>query len=168
MNISGTVGAACEGSNLGVPSVAFSASGSSISQSSYTTLTSSPTSADTVNSLLYASLTTKFVNVLLSSYASPLVPTGTILNVNYPTISSPCNKLDDFQFVFSRVAADSSVTDVETCGSDHLPTETAVVDSGCFVSVSVLNATVTSKKDVDAATQALALNSLQALPFTCL
>lgn len=168
MNISGTVGAACEGSNLGVPSVAFSASGSSISQSSYTTLTSSPTSADTVNSLLYASLTTKFVNVLLSSSASPLVPTGTILNVNYPTISSSCNTLDDFQFVFSRVATDSGATDVETCGSNHLPTETKVVGSGCFVSVSVLNATVTSKKDVDAATQALALNSLQALPFTCL
>lgn len=168
VNGSGTVGAACEGSFLGIPSIAFSAPSASLSQDSFTTLTTDPNSSDSINALLYASLTTKLVASILNSGASTLVPRGTILNVNFPAVSSSCNTLGDFEFVFSRVSKDNGTTDAKICGSDHLPVERAVVHSGCFVSISVLNSTVGSKKDVDAATQASALPALKHLPLTCL
>ena len=66
-------------------------------------------------------------------------------------------------------AASGAPPDVETCLTDRLPTESSVVDTttggGCFVSVSVMNAT--TKADVDADTQAFVLNRLLGL-LTCL
>ncbi|OSD03715.1 sure-like protein [Trametes coccinea BRFM310] len=162
---SGTVGAACEAAKEGIPSTAFSAS--SLSQVSYTTLQSESTSPDTLSAHIYASLTTNFTSTLFSSTLRPVVPPGTTLNVNYgsTTFSSSgapngnCTSPEDFTWVFTRIIANASATDVETCGSTHLPDETSVVRSGCFASVSVMNAT--TKADVDAAAQAAVLQRLQ-------
>ncbi|EPQ55705.1 sure-like protein, partial [Gloeophyllum trabeum ATCC 11539] len=99
VQISGTVGAACEAALEGVPSVSFSGSGSDLAQ---------------------------------------------------------CAAAADYQFVLTRILADASATDVETCGTDHLPAEGDVVGNGCYVSVSVYNAS--TKADVDAATQGVVLN----------
>ncbi|KAI8972587.1 sure-like protein [Trametes punicea] len=162
---SGTVGAACEAAKEGIPSTAFSAS--SLSQVSYTTLESAPTSPDTLSAFIYARLTSNFTSTLLSSPIRPILPPGITLNVNYgsTTFSSSgtpngdCASADDFTWVFTRIIANNSATDVETCGSTHLPAETTVVQSGCFASVSVMNAT--TKADVDAATQGAVLARLQ-------
>ena len=71
--------------------------------------------------------------------------------------------------MLSRInaAASGAAPDVETCGTDRLPTENSVVatSGGCFVSVSVMNAT--NKDDVDASTQAFVLNKLSNI-LTCL
>ncbi|KZT69465.1 sure-like protein [Daedalea quercina L-15889] len=78
-----------------------------------------------------------------------------------------CSDASDYEWVFSRNVADSSATDYETCGSTTLPTESSVVDtSGCYASVSVLNAT--TKTDVDATIQGEVYSRLTALPFSCL
>ncbi|KAI0351651.1 sure-like protein [Trametes cingulata] len=162
---SGTVGAACEAAKEGIPSVAFSAS--SLSQVSYTTLASEPTSPDTLSSLIYARLTTTLTVELLSPPARPVLPAGITLNVNYGSTtfsssgapSGDCTTAGDFRWVFTRILPNSSATDVETCGSTHLPDETTVVRAGCFASVSVMNAT--TKADVDAATQAAVLTRLE-------
>ncbi|KAI0334145.1 sure-like protein [Cubamyces sp. BRFM 1775] len=163
---SGTVGAACEAAKEGVSSTAFSAS--SLSQVSYTTLTSEPTSPDTLSAQIYARLTTNFTATLLSSPgAGPVLPPGITLNVNYgsTTFSSSgtpngdCSSAGDFTWVFTRILQNDSEMDVETCGSTHLPDETTVVHAGCFASVSVMNAS--TKADVDAATQGAVLARLQ-------
>lgn len=139
-----------------MPAVAFSGSSSSISQVSYTTLNTA--SSGTTAARTYASVTARFVASLLAgSSSAPLVPKGTILNVNYPA-SSGCSAAS-FKFVLSRVIANSAATDVTTCGSSHLPGEAAVVArSGCYASVSVVNAT--NKADVGASTQALVVQRL--------
>ncbi|KAI0668909.1 sure-like protein [Trametes maxima] len=164
--VSGTVGAACEAAKEGIPSVAFSAS--SLSQVSYTTLTSAPNSPGTLSALLYAELTTTFTRALLASDARPILPPGVTLNVNYAktTFSSSgapngdCASADDVRFIFTRIQS-AKGKDVNTCGSTTLPTESKVVGAGCFASVSVMNAT--TKADVDAATQAAVLARLQGL-----
>ncbi|EIN05783.1 acid phosphatase [Punctularia strigosozonata HHB-11173 SS5] len=78
-----------------------------------------------------------------------------------------CSQVSDFKFVFSRIFVNESQTDVEHCGSDHLPDETTVVaaSGGCFASVSVMNAT--TKGDVDATTQRFVLDKLDGL-LSCL
>ncbi|KAK7014052.1 hypothetical protein VNI00_019451 [Paramarasmius palmivorus] len=163
--ISGTVGAACEAALEGIPSVAFSSPSPPLTQVSYTTLESDPSSADTLSAFVYASLTTTFVNTLLGAGCDPILPKGISVNVNYPSTAN-CSSSEDFKWVFSRINADSSATDVETCGSTHLPAESAVVaHAGCFSSVSVFNAS--TKADVDADTQAFVLNKLSGL-LTCL
>ncbi|KAH9887078.1 sure-like protein [Cubamyces lactineus] len=163
---SGTVGAACEAAKEGIPSTAFSAS--SLSQVSYTTLSSEPTSPDTLSALIYARLTTNFTFILLSSPGTgPVLPPGITLNVNYgsTTFSSSgapngdCASADDFTWVFTRILQNDGEVDVETCGSTRLPDETTVVHAGCFASVSVMNAS--TKADVDAATQGAVLARLQ-------
>lgn len=149
-------GAACEAALEGIPSTAFSAT--SNSQVSFTTLTSNPTSTATLAALLYAQLTTSFTQTLLSSTSRPILPANITLNVNFPSTSG-CSSTSQFKFVLTRLVSDSSATDVETCGSTHLPMETTVVhSSGCFASVSVIDAR--TKKDVDASTQAFVLNRL--------
>ncbi|KAF5361472.1 hypothetical protein D9758_006246 [Tetrapyrgos nigripes] len=157
VQISGTVGAACEAALLGVPSIAFSGSGSSLSLVSYTTLDTSPTSTASRAALIYASLSTTFVNALIKDVdtnSTPILPRGIVLNVNYPSINNGCDDPQAYSFVLSRILQNDGATDVSTCGSDHLPTETSVVNtSGCFASVSVFNAS--TKADVDADTQAL-------------
>ena len=75
-------------------------------------------------------------------------------------------RVSSFKFVFSRINSNSSATDVNTCGTTHLPTESSVVaTSGCFASVSVYNAS--TKGDVDAATQAVVLNKISTI-LSCL
>ncbi|KAL0575140.1 hypothetical protein V5O48_006817 [Marasmius crinis-equi] len=163
--ISGTVGAACEAAKEGVPSLAFSASSRSISGVSYTTLESSPTSPGTLAALLYANLTTIFVDAILSDGTTPILPANISVNINYPPTTN-CSSDADFSFIFTRINADPAATDADTCGSTHLPTESSVVAmDGCFASVSAFNAT--TKGDVDAATQGFVLGKLKNL-ITCL
>ncbi|ESK96800.1 acid phosphatase [Moniliophthora roreri MCA 2997] len=163
--ISGTVGAASGSALDGIPSVAFSAPTPPTAQVSYTTLESDPNSSDTLAALTYATLTTTFVNTLLGAGCDPILPSGISINVNYPN-TTDCLFPEDFKFVLSRINADSSATDVETCGTTHLPQESMVVaHAGCFTSVSVFNAS--TKADVDAGTQAFVLKKLAGL-LTCL
>ncbi|KAJ7041160.1 sure-like protein [Mycena alexandri] len=159
--ISGTVGAASEAALEGIPSAAFSAA--TASQVSYTTLTSSPTSADSKATVIYSSLSVQLLNVLLAS-STPILPAGISLNVNYPSTSS-CTSASAFKFVLTRINSDPGATDVETCGTTHLPTESSVIaKSGCFATVSVFNAS--TKGDVNAATQGIVLAKLTSI-LTC-
>ncbi|EIN05795.1 hypothetical protein PUNSTDRAFT_46640 [Punctularia strigosozonata HHB-11173 SS5] len=110
-------------------------------------------------------LGTALTQTLLSG-SNPILPANITLNVNYPTTGSSCTSASSFKWVLSRINADSSAVDVETCGTDHLPTESSVVaKSGCFISVSVMNAV--TKGDVDATTQEFVLNKLGNL-LSCL
>jgi len=128
-------------------------------------LESDPTSQASLAAGIYASLTVSFVKKLLANATSTILPRGISLNVNYPTIDN-CPNASDFRFVMSRVAWNPFATDVQTCGSDYLPTETSVINmSGCYSSVSVFNAS--TKSDVDAATQRIILDRLSGL-LTCL
>lgn len=152
-------GAACEAAKEGIPSTAFS--GATASQVIYTTLNSDPNSTSSIAARLYASLVAKFTRALLTPTARPVLPANTTLNVNLAATSgSGCTNASNFEFVFTRLISNSSAVDVVTCGSSRLPDETTVVRSGgCFVSVTVIDAN--TKKDVDAATQAVVLNRLQ-------
>lgn len=127
----------------------------------YTTLNSDPNSTSSIAARLYASLVAKFTRALLTPTARPVLPANTTLNVNLAATSgSGCTNASNFEFVFTRLISNSSAVDVVTCGSSRLPDETTVVRSGgCFVSVTVIDAN--TKKDVDAATQAVVLNRLQ-------
>lgn len=163
-----TSGAASTAAKLGVPAVAFS--GTSGSQVSYTTLSSDPNATSTLAARLYASLTTHFVQTLLSAapdlQPTSILPNGTILNVNYPSIDD-CPDEADYEWIFSRNLWNPLATDVETCGSTHLPDEASVLrKSGCYVSVSVLKAS--SKSDAGKDAQADVLAKLQDLPLSCL
>lgn len=158
---SGTVGAACEAAREGIPSVAFSAS--TASQISFTTLESDPNSTNTLAALAYAQLSVKFVQALTSA-EGPILPPNISINVNYPSISL-CPEPFDFSFILSRILEDDTATDVEQCGTTHLPAESNVVTEGCFVSVSVFNAS--NKADVGADTQAFVLNRISGI-LSCL
>ncbi|KAE9400879.1 sure-like protein [Gymnopus androsaceus JB14] len=152
---SGTVGAACEAALLGIPSTAFSAAG--LSQVAYTDLGTND--ADTFAAVVSAGITVKYLDALLAD-GKPFLPPQISINMNWPAPTpTTCPNVDAYSFILTRIAADASVIDVETCGTDHLPQETDVVDMrGCFVSVSVMDAA--SKTDVDAATQAVVLERL--------
>ncbi|KAJ7763597.1 acid phosphatase [Mycena maculata] len=155
---SGTVGAAAEAALEGIPSAAFS--GATGDQLSYTTLTTSPTSANTEAALLYSALTVKVLAVLLASPA-PVLPPGIVLNVNFPPAAN-CTSADAVQFVLTRIYYDLFARDVEACGSTRLPTESAVVAlPGCFASVSVFHAA--TKLDANATMQAVVLGKLGSL-----
>lgn len=161
---SGTVGAACEAAKEGVPSAAFS--GASGSEVSYTTLDSEPDATSTLAAYLYGTLTTTFTSALTSSGYAPLLPPGITLNVNYPAIDD-CPAASDYRWVFSRIVSNILATDVYTCGSTTLPSESDVVGTtGCYASVSVMDAS--TKLDVNASTQALVLERLNKLPLSCL
>ncbi|KAF7791415.1 hypothetical protein EIP86_002431 [Pleurotus ostreatoroseus] len=162
VEISGTVGAACEAAKEGIPSTAFS--GASTSQDSFTTLTTDPDSTDTIASLIYAQLTTTFTQAMLASSARPILPANTTVNVNFPSVLN-CGDADNYSFIFTRLVSDPSATDVETCGTDHLPVETDVINEGCFVTVSVIGAN--TKADVDAETQGAVLNRISSI-LSCL
>ncbi|KAG7087617.1 hypothetical protein E1B28_013566 [Marasmius oreades] len=162
---SGTVGAATEASREGIPSVAFSASSSSIQSVSFTTLTSDPNSSGSRAARLYARLTVKFTDALLAG-RGPILPRNISVNVNFPAVTTSCADLSDFQFVLTRVAPDPGATDVNTCGTTHLPGEASVIArSDCFISVSVMDSR--TKEDVSAATQATVLGRISGL-LTCL
>ncbi|TFY62441.1 hypothetical protein EVJ58_g3863 [Rhodofomes roseus] len=161
---SGTVGAACEAANEGYPATAFS--GKTGKQKSYTKLYSDPSSSTSESAWIYSALTVQYTNTILTSGSNPLLPSGIIVNVNYPS-TKDCSDPSDFEWVFARNLANSSATDYETCGSTTLPTEKSVVKtSGCYASVAVLNAT--TKTDVNANIQGEVYNTLSGLPFSCL
>ncbi|KAJ8472938.1 hypothetical protein ONZ51_g8188 [Trametes cubensis] len=163
---SGTVGAACEAARSGIPAAAFS--GVSGSEVSYTTLTTDANGTSSVAARIYSDLTATFVGALTASGATrpgPLLPAGVIVNVNYAAIDS-CPSAASYEWVFSRLVWNVFATDVHTCGSDHLPTESTVVDAGCYASLSVLDAQ--SKLDANATMQAQVMANLEALSFTCL
>ncbi|EIW56696.1 sure-like protein [Trametes versicolor FP-101664 SS1] len=164
--LSGTVGAACEAARTGIPAGAFS--GVSGSEVSYTTLSSTPDATSSVAARIYSDLTTTFVKTLASAAAAnsgPYLPPGVIVNVNYASVDN-CASAASYQWVFSRLVWNIFETDVETCGSDHLPTESTVVGKGCYASVSVIDAQ--SKLDVNATLQAQVRDKLQGLPLVCL
>ncbi|KIJ55812.1 hypothetical protein M422DRAFT_151484 [Sphaerobolus stellatus SS14] len=141
----------------GIPAVAFS--GKSGSQVSFTTLT-----ANGVENV-YAAASVRLVEALIAS-GTPFLPPGIALNVNYPAATGSCASASNFKFVLTRILSSSSATDVTTCGTNHLPTESSILSesSGCLSSISVFNAT--GKVDVDAAIQGVVLQKLQSI-LTC-
>ena len=135
---------------------------------SYTTLTTDVNAPSSIAARIYSDLTATFVDALTASGATrpgPLLPVGVIVNVNYAAIDS-CPSAASYQWVFSRLVWSVFATDVHTCGSDHLPTESSVVDAGCYASVSVLDAQ--SKLDANATMQAQVMAHLETLSFSCL
>lgn len=98
---------------------------------------------------------------------TPYLPEDVFLNVNFPSVDG-CSSADDFSFVLSRLfTAVPLITDddVETCGSNRLPTESDVVDTdGCYVSISVGKS---DKSDADATLQGDVLQKLGDF-LTCL
>ncbi|TBU31194.1 sure-like protein [Dichomitus squalens] len=159
---SGTVGAACEAARSGIPAAAFS--GVSGSQVSYTTLDSDPRGASTLAAQIYSNLTADFVQAVTSTPGA-FLPPGVIANVNYAAIDS-CPTSSSYKWVFSRLVWDPLQTDAATCGTQHLPSESSVVDAGCYASVSVISSS--SKLDVNATLQSQVFDRLQSLPVTCL
>ena len=157
--ISGTVGAATEASIEGIPGLAFS--GTTGSQTAYT-------AAPETYQAVYADLSTNVTQTLVAS-GKPYLPAGVWLNVNYPAVSSSaCSSPADFDFVLSRInaATNGTPSDVETCGSTRLPTETSVVDtSGCYASISV--GIATTKADANSTEQAVVLGKLKSI-LSCL
>ncbi|KAH8922789.1 sure-like protein [Atractiella rhizophila] len=143
---SGTVGAATEGVKEGIPAIAFSAAGG---------VAKSFADGDDPIADVYAGLTLKVVQTLVDSGA-PFLPSGVGLNVNFPDITDACASVDDFKFVLSRVNIDINpfTDDVQQCGTNHLPTESSVIDSGnCRVSISGFDSS--DKFDLDKARQAV-------------
>ncbi|KAF2154243.1 5'/3'-nucleotidase sure family protein [Myriangium duriaei CBS 260.36] len=154
---SGTIGAAGKAASLGVPSIAFS--GTTGDQTAWTAPT--PLYAS-----IYADLAVNLTETVLKS-GTPYLPANVYLNVNLGAVSpSACTKASDFKFVLSRLyTAVASPDDVQTCGSKRLPTESTVMKAaGCYVSVSVANAT--NKRDAYSA-QAPVLAKLGGL-LSCL
>ena len=155
-------GAACEAAKEGIPSIAFS--GRSGSQVSFTTL-SDPTSTSSIAANNYAALSLSLASALLQSPSRPILPTNVTLNVNLPSTSSTvCPTPSSFTFVLTRVTTASSRTppDVSRCGTTRLPTEASVLGlpaGSCIISVSVMDAN--TKRDVDAATQAVVLSRIE-------
>ena len=154
---SGTVGAAVEAVNQGIPAIAFS--GRTGTQTAFDATTP-------LYSQVYTDLALNLTTAVLES-GTPYLPDGVFLNINFPDVSdTTCNDVSQFQFVFSRINIGIfSADDVQTCGSKRLPMEREVVDAGCFVSVSPGDAS--DKTTVDAGRQAVVLEKLQGL-LTCL
>jgi len=158
--VSGTVGAANEAVNEGIPAIAFS--GASGDQRSYTELKAGDYSD------VYAQLAVKITKLITKS--KPYLPTGVGLNVNFPpSDGTTCSKASDFKFILTRMNPDLNpfTDDVDHCGSVHLPTESTVSDAaaGCYVSISGFKAGW--KVDISAADQAVVLQKLGSL-LTCL
>jgi 5'-nucleotidase len=149
-------GAASEAALEGIPSIAFS--GSSGSQVSYTTL-SQTTTASTVTANIYTALVLKFTQTLLNN-TTPLLPAGTSVNVNFAA-NAKCASVSSYKFVFTRLQASSSATDVTTCGTNHLIAESTEITKGCSATVSVVNAS--NKGDVSATTQAAVLSKISSI-----
>ncbi|KAG8811239.1 hypothetical protein FRC17_002561 [Serendipita sp. 399] len=152
---SGTVGAAARAIRSGIPAIAFS--GVSGEQHSYT-------NPDPVADV-YAQVATKLVNAVIQS-GKPYLPAGVGLNVNLPDAKN-CANVDDYKFVLSRVNIDINpfTKDVKQCGTEHLPTESDVIEAGgCNVPVSVFSGT--TKLDVDKATQKAVRDKISGI-LTC-
>ena len=159
--LSGTVGAATAAvTNASVPAIAFS--GSTGSQTAWT-VQPAPS-----YSTVYAELATNVTQTLLNSGA-PYLPGNVWLNVNFPAAGSgtSCTSAANVKFVLSRINnAILTGADVQTCGTDRLPTESTVVGtSGCYASISVGNAQ--TKQDSTDANQAVVLGKLKGI-LSCL
>ncbi|THC89367.1 hypothetical protein EYZ11_011191 [Aspergillus tanneri] len=151
---SGTVGATVAAVHEGLPAIAFSG------VSGRRTAWNEPTPA---SSLLYAALATNFTD-RLTAKGPPFLPEGIWINVNFPKMSDGCDSVDDVKFVLSRIFPHVpliSPDNVHVCGSDRLPTETKVVFSGCYASVSVGQAS--NKRDANATMQEVVLKQLGGL-----
>jgi 5'-nucleotidase len=159
--ISGTVGAAVAAVAAGVPAIAFS--GDSGPLRGYKELQPGD------NSFIYADASVRFTNAIVAAGA-PYLPSGLALNVNFPAAGpgTQCTSGDSFKFVLSRVhwVFDLPI-DVQTCGSQSLPSESSVIgtNSGCFASVSVFKAS--SKLDVGKEDQAAVLAKIGGI-LSCL
>lgn len=161
--VSGTVGATTEAAKEGLPAIAFS--GTTGSQTAWNT-TPVPE-----YSLIYAVLSEKVVRAFENSGSEPAayMTNGTWVNVNFPaTNSTACNKVKDFDFVFTRIlpASDATSEDITICGNGgRLPDETTVLAlPGCYCSVSVGDDV--TKIDVSAAEQRVVYKNLKKI-LTC-
>ena len=87
--------------------------------------------------------------------------------MNFPSVSGDCTDPAKFKWVLSRINPGIiSARDVETCGTDRLPTETSVILAGnCQISVSVGDST--DKTTAPAEKQAVVLQKLGSL-FSCI
>lgn len=130
---SGTVGAACYAvHDAGIPAIAFS--GASDGNLPYT-------DPAPQRSRVYADLATKFTNKIIES-GKPYLPKDVFLNVNFAEVKQGCEEVEDFEYVLSRINwGFLSPPDVDWCGDDRLPTERDVLGAGCYVSISVGDAT---------------------------
>ena len=159
-------GAAVEAAREGLFAIAISADGNSTAQIPYTRLTSEPDSNLTKSAEVYSNLTIKFLAELLKYGLLEVLPKNTILNLNYPGTAN-CPTVDSFKFVFARMNEHENAADLDLnmCKRTRLPTENTVIGSGCYVSVSLVNAT--NKADASVRTQVELYNRLQPL-FSCL
>lgn len=109
---SGTVGAAVEATNQGIPAIAFS--GATDEKVAW--------NAPTPNfARVYADLALNVTETLVSS-GTPYLPDNVWLNVNFPaSTDSECTSAAEFKFVLSRINPKTpfvSTDDVRTCGRD--------------------------------------------------
>lgn len=127
---SGTVGAAVEAVKQGIPAIAFSGG---TSENAAWDANPQPKASG-----IYAELATTLTNKIISSGA-PYLPQNVWLNVNFPKVSNKCSKASDFKFVLTRINPGViSQPDVQHCGTNRLPGETATtLLGGCYVAVSV-------------------------------
>ncbi|KAI1341917.1 sure-like protein [Xylariaceae sp. FL0016] len=155
---SGTVGVAVFASNdRGIPALAFS--GASSGNLAY------DTEPVPQRSLVYAQLATQLTNAIVDSGA-PYLPNQTWLNVNFPEVEGDCTDAANFKWIMTRINPGVvSEPDVETCGSNRLPTETSVIlGGGCNIAVSVGDST--DKTTASADKQAVVLEKLSSM-LTC-
>lgn len=166
---SGTTGAAVFANRIfKLPSIAFA--GWNNKRSAWNT----PTTAE---QLAYAELAVNLTNRVLAN-GHPLLPEGTILNVNFPKYRhrGQCSH-GNFNFVLSRVnyrvpLLPPEQPDVRICGRFVLPTECAVVSrkekNMCYVSVTPME-TRRNRKSYTAGTreQAAVLGQLEGF-LSCL
>ncbi|KAI0020480.1 sure-like protein [Xylariomycetidae sp. FL0641] len=149
---SGTAGAAVYAAHeAGIPSLAFSgASGGRLAWD---------TQPVPARSSVYGQLAAQLTDAVLSS-GTPYLPDDVWLNVNFPEVTDDCAAPEDFSWVMTRIYTGIvSAPDVETCGSDRLPTEGEVILSGgCQISVSIGDAA--DKTDAAADKQAVVLEKL--------
>jgi len=155
--MSGTIGAAAEAIKEGIPAIAFS--GATGDERSYTELVPGDYSQ------IYAEVAAKVLNAVIAS-GPPYLPADTGLNVNIPAISSICSSVSSFTYVLTRIYWDPLRSDVTTCGSNHLPTESHVVGdtNECQVSISPFKGS--NKLDSAVAEQTVVLDKLAHL-VTC-
>lgn len=117
---------------------------------------------------MYADLALNLTTTLINSGA-PYLPADVFLNVNFGAVNdSECNSASQFKFIPTRVTTGLlSAPDADICGSTRLPWEADVsqLRSGCFVSVSVGDAT--DKTTADAASQKVVYDKLAPI-LSCL
>ncbi|KAI1655838.1 sure-like protein [Daldinia decipiens] len=155
---SGTVGIATYATrDVGIPAIAFS--GDSSGRLAF----DAPVET---RSIVYAKLATQFTNAVIAA-GTPYLPDDVFLNVNFPKAEGDCTDPAKFKWVLSRINPGVfSERDVETCGTDRLPTESSVVGAGgCQISVSVGDST--DKTTAPADKQAIVLQKLGSL-LSCL